>query len=427
MKPKIFMLVDAASFYCSCERVFNTALYGKPVVVLSNNDGNLVAVSAEAKKLGLKRGQPFFQCRQIIRAHDVQVFSSNYALYASLSSRMMSAVAELAPRLEIYSIDESFAELTDMGIDDLTEFARAVKARVYQHVGIPVRVTVASTKGLSKIAGELLRGDARYHDVLDITGFTQEQLGETLASVAVEDIWGIGSKYARFLRNYGIETAKDLRDADERWIRKYLTVVGARIQLELKGTSCIPLEMSRRPKQEILCAKSFGNEVTSEGLLQEAISCYIARAAEKLREQDSLASRLTVFLRTNGFDRDAPQYSNDFTIDLPFPTAFTPELIRQALVGLHAIYRKDYSYKKVGIALSRITPLPVIQFDLFQEVTLWSHYKEMRLMAIVDAINRIWGRDTLFFATQGTTRSWKMRQERLSQRFTTRWEELLTI
>jgi DNA polymerase V len=190
------------------------------------------------------------------------------------------------------------------------------------------------------------------------------------------------------LRNYGVQTAKDLRDADERWIKKNLTVVGARIQLELRGTSCLPLVVKRPPKQQIICAKSFGREITSQAELEEAVSCYVARAAEKLREQDGLSGRLTVFLHTNGFATNAPQYANEFTVDLPYPTAFTPELIRQALIGLHAMYREGYRYKKVGIALSRITPLPVVQPDLFGEVSLVEHYREMQLMAVYVRYNQ---------------------------------------
>ena len=421
------MLADAAHFYVSCERVFQAALHNRPTVVLSNNDGCLVAVSPEAKKLGLKRGQPLFQCQKIIRAHDVQVFSSNYALYASLSTNMMRVVAELAPRLEIYSIDESFAELTGMAIEDFIEFGRTVQARVYQHTGIPIRVAIAATKCLTKIASELLKSDQRYHDVLDLTQFTQEQVDDALGQVAIEEVWGIGTKYARFLRNYGVQTAKDLRDADERWIKKYLTVVGARIQLELRGTSCIPLEVTRRPKQQIVCAKSFGRAITNRVEMEEAVSTYTARVAEKLREQDSLCGRITVFVRTNSFDTTIEQYVNEFTIDLPYPTAFTPDLIRHALKGLHAIYREGYQFKKAGVALSRITPLPILQPDLFGEVTLHEHEREMRLMAIVDAVNHIFGRDTLVFAIQGFARTWRMRQSLLSNRFTSRWDEILTI
>ena len=271
---------------------------------------------------------------------------------------------------------------------------------------------------MTKIASELLKSDQRYHDVLDLTQFTQEQVDDALGQVATEEVWGIGTNYARFLRNYGIQTARDLRDADERWIKKYLAVVGARIQLELRGTSCLPLEVTRRPKQQIVCAKSFGRAITNRVEMEEAVSTYTARVAEKLREQDSLCGRITVFVRTNSFDP---------TIDLPYPTAFTPDLIRHALKGLHAIYREGYQFKKAGVALSRITPLPILQPDLFGEVTLHEHKREMRLMAIVDAVNRIFGRDTLVFAIQGFTRTWRMRQSLLSNRFTSRWNEILTI
>jgi DNA polymerase V len=245
---------------------------------------------------------------------------------------------------------------------------------------IPVRVTFASTKCLTKIACELVKGDARYEDVLDLTTWTPQQLDEALASVSIEDVWGIGPKYARFLSNYDIGTAKELRDADERWVRKRLTVVGARIQMELQGTSCIPLEMKRPPKQTILCAKSFSKEITSQEEMTEAVSTYTARAAEKLREQDSLAARLTVFVRTNGFREDMPQYSNSFTIDLPHPTAFTPELFTYARAALRAIYKDGYSYKKAGIELSKITPMPVVQPDLFGEVSLTEYERQGRYM-----------------------------------------------
>jgi len=355
------------------------------------------------------------------------VYSSNYSLYQEMSARVMKVLGQFSPRLEIYSIDEAWLELTDLAIDDLTEFGRTVKARVLQYTGIPVRVAIASTKCLSKIACELVKDDQQYGEVLDLTALTSQQLDEALARVAIEDVWGIGPKYARFLRNYGVTTARDLRDADERWIRKYLTVVGARIQAELKGIACLPLEVKRPPRQQIICAKSFGREITSLAELEEALSTYTARVAEKLREQDSLAGRLTVFLRTNAFDTESEQYANEFTIDLAHPTAFTPALIRQALAGLHAIYREGYRYKKAGVALSRITPLPVVQTDLFGEVSLYEHYREARLMAIVDAINRVFGRDTLVFAVQGMVRDWRMRQNMLSQRFTTQWDEILTI
>lgn len=427
MRKHVYALIDCISFYVSCERAFAATLHNRPTIVLSNNDGCIVALDSLAKRLGLKRGQPVFKQQAIIRTHQVQVFSSNYTLYQEMSSRVIACLAEFTPRLEIYSIDEAWLDLSDFQIEDLEELGSTIKARVLQYTGIPVRVAIAPTKCLTKIACELLKSEPHDADVLELTSFTPEQLDTALASVSVEDIWGIGPKYARFLRNYGIQTARDLRDADEKWLRKHLTVLGARIQMELRGTSCIPLETQRPKKQQIICAKSFGKVVEREEELQEAVSTYMARAAEKLREQESLCGRITVFIRTSGFDESIPQYSNEFTLDLHYPTAFTPELIRQALSALHAIYRPGYRFQKAGVVLSKITPLPVRQPDLFGEMSLLEQYRQDRLMAIVDALNRIFGRDTLVFAVQGIRQNWKMRQHRLSSRYTTRWDELLTV
>lgn len=427
MRRHLYALIDCASFYVSCERAFGATLHNKPTIVLSNNDGCIVALDGLAKQLGLKRGQPVFKQQEKIRKHQVQVFSSNYSLYQDMSSRVMAVLAEFSPLLEVYSIDEGWLDRTDVATDDLTELGQTIRARVLQYTGIPVRVAIAPTKCLTKIACELIKSDPSYKDVLDLTSFAPEQMDAELARIAIEDIWGIGPKYARFLHNYNIQTARDLRDADEKWIRKHLTVVGARIQAELRGTPCIPLETRRSPKQNIICAKSFGKEIDNEQELQEAVSTYMARAAEKLREQESLAGRISIFLRTNSFDEDIPQYSNEFTIDLLYPTAFTPELIRHALAGLHAIYRPEHRYKKAGVALSKITPLPVVQPDLFGEVSLIEHYRQAHLMAVVDTLNRIFGRDTLVFAVQGVTQNWKMRQRNLSSHYTTRWNELLIV
>ncbi len=429
MKQHIFLLADAAQFYVSCERVFRAALHNTPTIVLSNNDGCIVALSPEAKHLGLKRGQPVFQCWHIIRSHDVQVFSSNYTLYGSMSRRFHGILAEFSPRLERYSIDEAWLELTGMEIPDLTEFGQEVKRKVYQYTGLPIRVAIAPTKVLTKIACELLKQNEQLEDVLDLTAFSPVQLDQALAHVAIEDVWGIGANYARFLRNYSIITAKDMRDSDELWIKRHLTIVGARIQAELRGISCFPLEETQPKKKEIICAKSFGRKVTSWTELGEAISTYTARVAEKLREQDSLASQITVFIRTNPFAIDLPQYSNSFTLDLRYPTAATPELVEQAKVCLTAIFRKGYAYDKAGVILRKITPLYMMQPDLFGEMDLQTHYQQAKVMAVTDAINRIFGRGTVVFAAQGVKRKqpWLMRQVWLSPRYTSRKEELLIV
>ena len=247
MRQRIFLLMDACQFYISCERVFGAALHKKPSIVLSNNDGNIVALSPEARALGLRRGQPFFQCQEIIREHGVLTYSSNYSLYGHMSANMMAVLREYCPRVEVYSIDEAFALITNLPIDDLTEFGQTLRQRIYQYTGLPVRIAIAPSKGLTKIGCELLKANPQYEDVLDLTAFTAQQLEQALTQVEIENVWGIGRKYARYLHNYGIVTARDLRDADERWIRKQLTVVGARIQLELKGISCLPLEEKPPP------------------------------------------------------------------------------------------------------------------------------------------------------------------------------------
>lgn len=427
MSGKVLALIDCNNFYVSCERVFHAAIQNTPTIVLSNNDGCVVARSNEVKKLGIKMGQPFFEVEALVKQHHIHVFSSNYSLYADMSRRVMSVLAQFSPRQEIYSIDEAWLDLSQLACDDFTELGKTIKARVFQQVGIPVSVGIAFTKSLTKIAHEIVKSDPSYGGVLDLTGVSDEELDELLAKVDIQDVWGIGPKYALFLSNYGITTAKELKYADEKWIRRYLTVTGARIVLELRGIACMPLEPERPPKQGITCAKTFGREITRYEEMEEAISTYLARAAEKLREQDSLTSRLTIFLRTNSFKRDIEQYANAFTVEFAYPTAFTPDLLKQALVGLKAIYKEGYRYYKAGVSLTHITPQSAVQPDLFGDFSLHEHYRQARLMYIVDALNRIYGHDTLFFAVQGTLRPWKMRQSRLSNHFTTQWDQLLTI
>lgn len=333
MRHKIFVLVDALHFYVSCERAFQIALRNKPIIVTGNNDGRIVALSPEAKKLGLHRGQALFQCEKTIRQHQVQVFSSNYALYDSMSNHLMALLAEFLPRLEVHSIDEAFGELSGQGIEDLNAFGQQIRSRVLQWLGIPVRVSFAPSKVLAKIGSHLLKADETYHDVIDLTRWTEAQLRSTLHHLPVEDIYGIGPKSAQLLRNYGIGTGQDFVGADERWVKRQLTVVGARIQQELKGISCFPLQPKRAPRKQIIYARSFGRPITSLEELEEAVSTYAARAAVRLRKQDSLAGRVTVFVLSNPFDAAQPAYANDFTLDIRYPTAFTPTLLEYAQRG----------------------------------------------------------------------------------------------
>ncbi len=427
MRKKVFALVDCNNFYVSCERAFNASIQNTPTIVLSNNDSCVVARSNEVKKLGVKMGQPVFEIAGLIRKHHVQVFSSNYSLYADMSDRVMTVLSQFSPHMEMYSIDEAWLDLSQLQSNDFTELGRTIKARVFQHTGIPVSVGIAPTKSLTKIANEIVKADPEYQGVLDLTTYSDEQIDELLAKVEIKDVWGIGHKYALFLSNHGIVTAKELKYADEKWIRKYLTVTGARIVLELRGISCIPLEEERPPKQGIMCAKTFGREIKTREEMQEAITTYTARAAEKLREQDSLTTSITVFIRTNSFKKNIEQYSNSFTLKFPYPTAFTPDLIKYALKGLQAIYRPGYSYYKAGVMIAKITPQSSLQPDLFGDFSLTEHYREAQLMAVVDAINRIYGRNTLIFAIQGISQRWRMRQLKLSNHFTTKWDEILKV
>jgi DNA polymerase V len=426
MKKKILTLIDVNNFYVSYEKAFSGAHQTKPAIVLSNNDGCVVARSNDVKQW-IKMGQPVFEVEDVIKEHDLQVFSSNYTLYATMSDRTMRVLSQFSPNVEVYSIDEAFADLTDLAIDDLIDYGKTIKARVLQYTGLPVSVGIASTKCLCKIANEIVKHDLSYEGVLDLTALSDEEVDALLLRVAIADVWGIGRKYATFLHNHGIMTAKDLKYDDEQWIRKYLTVTGHRIVLELRGLSCIPLEIVRPTKKGIMCAKTFGQEVKEYTELAEAVACYIARAGEKLRSQDSQAAFLTVFVCTNHFNKTTPHYENSYSIRLPFPTAFTPDLIVSALKGLKAIFQEGFNYKKAGVMLSKITPLAYMQPDLFGDVSLYDYYRKAKLMAVVDAINAIYGRDSLFFAVQGSSRPWKMRQSKLSGRFTTQWSEILTI
>jgi DNA polymerase V len=423
----IFALVDCNNFYVSCERLFSAAIQNRPVIVLSNNDGCVVARSNEVKALGIKMGQPVFEIQHLIEQHNIVVFSSNYSLYADLSDRTMQLLSTFTPEQEVYSIDESFLNLSHVPLEDLQDYGQQIRTTVWQFLGLPVSIGIATTKTLTKVATEIVKKQPHYLGVLSIVQCSEEVLDELLEGIDVEDIWGIGHRYAKTLRARDIYTAKDLKYADLYWIRRHLTVVGARTVLELRGISCIPLETKTKPKKGIMSSRSFGKPINQLHQLEEAIANYTARAAEKLRDQDSLVLCISVFIQTNVFQKDAPQYSKSISKTLPFPTAFTPDLITAALEALHSIYQPGYTFKKAGVYFSKIVSQESIQFDLFGEFTVEGHVKKTKLMCVVDLLNRLLGHDTIFFGAQGIARDWKMRQERRSPRYTTQWNELLSI
>ena len=419
--PPMYALVDCNNFYASCERVFDPALHDRPVVVLSNNDGCIVARSAEAKTLGIPMGVPFHKWETFIQEKGIQVRSSNYPLYGDMSRRVMRILAESVPDIEVYSIDEAFLSLTAFRQSSLTEMARTLCQRVIQWTGIPVSIGIGPTKTLAKVANKLAKRGLGDGGVLNWRNLSTPE--DLLTSLPVEDVWGVGMHLKASLEHMGVRTARDLMQMDPDRMKRRFSVCVMRTVLELRGTPCYTLGNGPAPKQTVVCSRTFGKPVADFAALREAIAAYTTVAAEKLRKQHSLARMIYVFLMTNPFQPERPQYSNTALRTFPVPTAYTPDLIRAAIDGLKEIFRSGYRYKRVGVMLAEIVPDSPVQGDLFAPATV----RAEGLMHAVDRINRVWGRDTLIFAAAGIARQWKMNQHRLSRRYTTRWEELPVI
>ena len=419
--PPIFALVDCNNFYASCERVFNPTLNGQPIVVLSNNDGCVVARSNEAKALGIGMGVPEFQIRPLLRAHRVQVFSSNYRLYGDMSQRVMETLEQFSPDVEVYSIDEAFLSLVGFEPRGLLEHGRLIRRTVPQWTGIPVSVGIAETKTLAKIANRIAKRTPDTGGVFDLLACPDREA--LLGRVAVEDVWGIGPNHARLLKQHGITTARQLAGTDDQWIRKRMGIVGLRLVMELRGVSCLDLEQCPSPKQSLTCSRAFGKRINTLAEMQEAVSVYTSRVAEKLRCERLAATVLTVCLTTNEF-KEGPQYSNALTLRLPVVTDSTSELIGCALQGIRAIYRDGYLYKKAGVMLTGLVPVSQTQADLFDSR---DRMKSKRLMSALDSINDRWGASTLHYASSGITKAWKTQFHRRSPAYTTDWDALPVV
>ncbi|MBC8287588.1 MAG: Y-family DNA polymerase [Nitrospinae bacterium] len=415
---KIFALVDCNNFYASCERVFDPRLKGRAIVILSNNDGCIVARSNEAKALGIPMGVPLFEQKAIIKKHNVAVFSSNYQLYGDMSQRVMDSLRLHALDMEVYSIDEAFLRLDPLQPRNLYEYCKTIRAKVLQWTGIPVSIGIGPTKVLAKVANHVAKKQTD-DGIFDIR--SQQAQDEILKTLDVGKIWGIAGRWSERLNRMGINKAAQLRDASPTIIRKHLSVVGERILRELKGQSCIDLE-GVQSKKSIMSSKSFGKLLTKKEPIEEALANYAARACEKLRKQNSRAQAVHVFVQTNGFRETDPQYNNGFTHTLTTPTSDTRLIIEAAKFCLSRIYKPGYRYKKTGIMLTGLIPASLEQKQLFVDV---NHHNP--LMAIVDRINEDHGSDTLFFGAQGVNREWKMRCGSRSPRYTTQWDELLMV
>ena len=425
MKP-IFALVDCNNFYVSCERVFNPALEGKPVIVLSNNDGCAIARSNEAKALGIKLGDPVFKLRGLIQKHHIQVFSSNYTLYGDLSNRVMSILSMFTPDMEVYSIDEAFLGLNGFSRLDFTKYCRQMRSRVKKWVGIPISIGIGSTKTLCKIASKVAKKSRT--GVVNLLEMNPGEVDEILKNTEVGDIWGIGRQYEKKLKNKGILSALELRNAPDAWVKKELGgVVGLRLVHELRGFPCYPLEDQPEPKKQIISSRSFGSPVNNFEDLAAALAQYVSTAAEKLRKQNSVTADLTVFLATNSFKSEDPQYSNSGHCQLAFPTASTSLLTSFAVKALRAIYKEGYNYKKCGVMFTDMGSNKNIQLSLFDNPVLREE-KNKRLMGAIDEINGRFGGGAIRLARSAyNEKAWLMRRESLSKRFTTRWDELLEV
>ncbi|PRY14337.1 DNA polymerase V [Pontibacter ummariensis] len=416
----LFALVDCNNFFVSCERVFDPGLEGRPVVVLSNNDGCVIARSNEAKALGLKMGQPAFEVQDLIQRHQVQVFSSNYELYGDMSARVVETLSQFSPNLEVYSIDESFLDLGNLYKTDLQAYAKEIKATVKQWLGMPVAVGVAPTKTLAKIANRLSKKSAKAEGALVLTD--KRHIEEALKRTEAGDVWGIGRRYARKLQGFGVHTAWDLRNVSDSFARKHLTVVGLRTVRELRGEPCIDLELMLQVKKNICTSRSFGQAITDLEEVGEALTTHVVRCATKLRKQKSRAGAMTVFCMTSRFAAEGEVYSNCRTVYFDTPTDSEPELIRHALKALREIYRPGFRYRKTGLLLLDLVPASSVQLSILDTV---DREKHGRLMETLDNLRERFGHSSVKYAAQGTEERWKLRQESLSPRYTTRLEDLI--
>lgn len=422
-------LIDGNNFYVSCERVFQPELEGKPVVVLSNNDGCVVARSQEVRALGVPMGAPWFKLRDLAKQHGIIAKSSNYTLYADMSQRMHSVIGQFAPEQEIYSIDETFLDLTGFN-RDLVEYGLQIRQRVRQWTGIPVCVGIGSSKTLAKLANhsakKVLVPDMA-NGVVDFNQLSAIELNQLFNSIDVGEVWGVGRRNKERLYGLGIQTVKDLRDSSVSRIKKEFNVVLARTVTELNGESCLALEEVAPPKQQIVSSRSFGQPVYLLEDLNEAVVSYASRASEKLRKQNHVAGAIQVFLQTNPFKPEEPQYNNGVTVKLVKPTDNAFRLSEAALYGLKRIYKPGYAYKKAGVMLMSLCPADQVPVDLFSGFDEPDTQRAKNLMATLDEINAKMGRGTVRSAGEGIQKPWAMRSDNKSKAFTTDWEQLAIV
>lgn len=415
-------MCDCNNFYVSCERVFNPKLEARPVVVLSNNDGCVIARSEEAKAVGIEMGTPSFKNNGIFEKHRVQVFSSNYTLYGDMSKRVMETLSRFVPRVEIYSIDEAFLDMDGFYSLDYEDTAGYIRSTIKRNIGIPVTVGVAPTKTLAKMANRWAKKHVKGKGVYVVD--TKEKLRELLFQTAIDDIWGIGGQHTKRLKLNGIHTAFQLSRGNDEWIRKEMGVVGLRLVNELRCIQAVAWEDSPPPKKAICTSRSFGKLLTDKSLIAQATANYAAKCAAKLRGQYTCANLIHVFIHTNIHKADDPQYFRSVNIELPVATNSTTEIIKYALKGLDTIFQEGYQFKKTGVIVMDIVPESQVQTGMFDTI---DRKRDAKLMKALDGVNNAFSRDIVRFASQGYSKEWHLRCQKLSKRFTTNINEIVTI
>ena len=399
-------LIDCNSFYVSCERLFNPKINNKPVVVLSNNDGCVISRSIEAKKIGIKMGEPYFKVKDLVTKNNVQIFSSNYALYGDLSRRVMKVLKGFSDKIEIYSIDEAFLDLSYVKDDQVEEYGKKIKDRVLKWTGIPTSVGISSTKTLSKVANHIAKKNKA--GVI----FLKENIDNILKDFDIGDVWGVGRQLSKLYKKNGIDDAYKLKNISNTWVKKNTNVLGAKTVMELRGVSCIFLETQETKRKSCCVSRSFGKKIESLEKLRESITTHCLNAAEKIRTDKQTAKAITVFIRTSPFDKNRKYYSNSITIDLPVSTSNSLELVKEAINGLKKIYKYGYFYQKAGVILSKLNEISDQKFNLLAPIM---ENRSYTLMKAIDFTNAKYGRNAITVAQAGINNTWKMRRKHSSK------------
>ena len=417
-KKNKIALVDCNSFYVSCERLFNPKIQKKAVVVLSNNDGCVISRSREAKDLGIKMGEPYFKVKDLVKRNKVEVYSSNYALYGDISRRVMRVLKTFSPKVEIYSIDEAFIDLSFIDEKGVEDYGREIRSRVLKWTGIPTSVGIASTKTLSKVANHIAKKEKA--GVI----YLNTNIDEKLKKFPIEDVWGVGKQLSKFYHKNNISNAYDLKNVSNTWVKKGTNVLGAKTAMELRGIPCIDLQIDQEKRKNCCVSRSFGRKVKDLNELEESVITHCLNAAEKIRADDQIAKTITVFIRTSPFDKNRRYYSNSKTIDLAIPTSNSIELIKNAVKALTDIYKYGYAYQKAGIILSGLKDANQNDQNL---LTPLLENKSKKLMKAIDYTNTKYGRYAISIAQAGLSKGWKMRREHSSKIDTASFDSLPKI